>query len=243
MADSTNFVDNLNAVDFDTFANEASRTNALTAARALVRRLETPLDTGMHMSHMMPAFNAAMRVAMDQRVFEKLEINPATPKSPEDLVSEGDPALLNRFLKHLAAMNMIKSAGPNLYLPTRHSKSFTDPKINSTVDYYQKINTPAFAALPKFLAANKYVLPPIAETDNWRFMVGRDEPHFNWLSNRPELLMNFQNLMAGYTSQRSSWVEVYPGRTLLENAKPQGDILIDVGALYCSPLLREIFLT
>lgn len=220
----------LNGFQFESFRGEASRKEVLAAARALVTRLETPMETMVHMSHEVPAFNAALRVAMDHGVFEKLNNEPSTPKSAEALSSnKKDSALLNRFLKHLAATNIIKSAGPNLYLPTRHSSAFANPTINAAVDYYRDVTSKAFISLPAFLQHHDYDNPASNPQGNWGYLLGRDESHFAWLANNPEIMKNFGNLMAGYTSQRGSWLDVYPGPALLEGANPDVPVLVDVG--------------
>lgn len=35
--------------------------------------------------------------------------------------------------------------------------------------------------------------------------------------------------MAGYTSQRDAWLDVYPGTAILDNAGSKGPLVVDVG--------------
>lgn len=231
MADFPPAAQILNGVQRDDFPDESTRKQVLNAARALVTRLETPIEMVIHMSHEIPALNAALRVALDQGVFEKLDREPSTPKSPEQLTTNANPSLLNRFLKHLATMNIIKLAGTNLYLPTHHSSSLVSPTVHADIDYFRDATSRAFVSLPSFLSDNNYADPTsLLPKTNWQHLLGRDESHFEWLANNPKIMQNFGNFMAGYTSQRGSWLDIFPARTLLENTKADGPLIVDVGA-------------
>lgn len=231
-AQPDNVMQALNGIGFDSFRDPASRKEALASARALVTRLETPIETMIHMSHEIPALYSALKVAMDQGVFDTLDQEGGSPKSPQQLAREGDSALLNRFLRHLAAMNITGQADPNLYTPTRHYSALRNPTINAAVNYFKDVTTVAFDSLPGFLEHTDFKNPDSAAYSNWQYMLGKNESHFQWLAEHPAVERNFANLMAGYTSQRGSWLDVYPGQDILENAYSSGPLLVDVGMYF-----------
>jgi len=88
--------------------------------------------------------------------------------------------------------------------------------------------------MPKSLSNSQYKNPD-NPTDS-AFQLGHDtkEHLFEWLSNRPERLTQFQHHMAGYRTGRPSWMDpgFYPVESnLVEGAKTEDDsiFLVDVG--------------
>lgn len=68
----------------------------------------------------------------------------------------------------------------------------------------------------------------------WQYAVGTKHSCFEWIGGNPEALEMFTNHMAGYTSQRGTWEEVYP----IEERLLRGDndiqntsdiVLVDLG--------------
>ncbi|KAL9083178.1 MAG: hypothetical protein Q9159_005945 [Coniocarpon cinnabarinum] len=216
--------------DFDSFANDAgARSQTLAAARALVRRLETPIESMWEMTYNHPLMYACCKVAVDRRVFNKLEEAGGGPKTTSQLAAEStDPAMLRRLLRHLAAMHVIREVDVDRWEGTRLSKSLRTPGMIATVDYMNDITIPAFMSLPKFLAKTGYK-NPADRMGNWQFATDSQVSHFAWLEQHPEAMKTFSNLMTAYASQRGSWLEVYPTASLLETADSDGDILVDVG--------------
>ena len=219
----------LDGVGFDSFDGPVSRRQAIASARALVARLETPMETMVHLSHEIPALYSALKVAMDQDVFEELDRDNGSPKTPQQLARNADPNLLNRFLRHLAAMDIIGQAGPGLYSPTPKSSALRNPTINAAVTYFKDVTVEAFLSLPAFLEHTDFRNPDSASYSNWQYMLGRNESHFQWLAEHPAIERNFANLMAGYTSQRGSWLDVYPGKAILDGAEGNTTLVVDVG--------------
>ena len=219
----------LHSINFDSFGNSTSRRELLDSARALVTRLETPIETMIHMSHEIPALYSALKVAMDQNVFNTLDQNNGSPKSPQQLAYNADPALLNRFLRHLAAMSIIGQPGPNLYTPTRHSSALRNATTSAAVNYFKDVTIRAFASLPSFLEHTDFKDPDSDTYGNWQYAVGENTSHFQWLSDRPKIERNFANFMAGSSTERGTWLGVYPGRAILDSAEPTGTLVVDVG--------------
>ncbi|KAL9089188.1 MAG: hypothetical protein Q9159_002659 [Coniocarpon cinnabarinum] len=177
-----------------------------------------------HISHEIPALYAALRVAHDQGVFETLDSEHGSPKTAQQLARSGDPALLNRFLRMLAAEHIIEQVGPTHYEPTGLSIALRNPAIASAIGIYADMNSNAFISLPKFLEHTKYENPTDIQQSNWQYMLGRDETYFEWLTNNPEIEANFGNFMSGYASQRDSWLDVYPGNEIMRRSDHEGPL-------------------
>ncbi|KAL9050526.1 MAG: hypothetical protein Q9162_006591 [Coniocarpon cinnabarinum] len=219
----------LQDIDIDSFPDSVARGKALAEARALVSRLETPFERMFHVSHEIPAFYAALCVANDQGVFETLDSEHGSPKTAQQLARSGDPALLNCFLRMLAAKHIIAQVGPANYEPTRFSSALRSPAIASAIGIYADMNSNAFISLPKFLEHTKYENPTDIQQSNWQYMLGRDETYFEWLTSNPEIEANFGNFMSGYASQRDSWLDVYPGHEIMDNSDHEGPLIVDIG--------------
>ena len=226
---SSDFAQHLQKFDFDSFPNAGSRREALAAARALVTRLETPMDTFSHMSHEIPALYAALKVGMLLNVFETLSQDNGSAKSASQLAGNADPALVVRCLRHLASMNIIGEAGPDLFVPTRHSSALLNPAVSATIDYFRDITSKTFTSLPAFLEHTHFKNPVYAAAGNWQYLLGRDVSYFQWMAENPDKSKNFTNIMIGYNAQWDSWCEVYPGHELLDNANDGDVLIVDIG--------------
>ncbi|KAL9052158.1 MAG: hypothetical protein Q9162_005553 [Coniocarpon cinnabarinum] len=233
MSDPQHTVDTLRSLDgitADSFQDDPlARGKALAEARALVARLQTPFESMFHMCHEIPALNAALRVALDQGVFDTLEENNASPKTAQQLTRFGDPALLNRFLRHLAAMHTIEQIAPDLYTSTCHSKALRQPAISSAVNIFRDLHARAFISFPTFLNQTDYRNPDSASRGNWQYMQGSDESVFQFMAQNPETQKTFADFMSGYNSQRNSWVDLLPESAIFDNADEEGPLIVDIG--------------
>ena len=97
-----------------------------------------------------------------------------------------------------------------------------------------EIGGPAIYALPEHLAKIQYINPE--NPTNSAFTLGHNtkEHFFEWATNRPERLSQFQNHMAGYRGGRSSWMDYhfYPvEERLVKGARTDEDavFLVDMG--------------
>ena len=93
---------------------------------------------------------------------------------------------------------------------------------------------PSFIALPEYLSKSQYKNPE--NPMDSAFQVGQNtKDHFyNWISQRPKCLSQFQNHMAGHSKKRLSWMDsnFYPvEKSLIEGARTEHDavFLVDVG--------------
>ena len=227
------FANLLGIVDFESFQGDVeARRITLTAARALVRRLETPMDTLWDMGVANAALLPACRVALHLNVFEALSACGEKPKTTEELAgNEADPALLRRILRHLASMNIIDDCGPNLWGPTRHSDDLRRPEIYALVDHAHDTTVRSLNHLPNYLKERGYKNPGSDSKTNWQIMKKTDQIYFQWMISEPHIQKTHINFMTGYTSQRGTWFDVYPTSEIVRSADHEGPIIVDVGEL------------
>ncbi|KAI9669607.1 MAG: hypothetical protein M1831_007303 [Alyxoria varia] len=214
----THTIDNISISDFPT---TASRRAALTSARALVRRLETPIDSLWDLSHNNPALLAALKVASANHIFTTLDADNGRAKTTVELCEASpcspDPVLISRMLRHMGAMQFIGEAGPDLWTPTRVTRSLREEKVFAEVEV-AGLFARALAALPDYLKETGYREPRTqgGGEGNFAYMLGTGESFFEYLGRDQRQQEIFSNFMSGYTSQRGSWIDVYPTENMLD---------------------------
>ena len=157
-----------------------------------------------------------------------------------------------RLLKHLAAMGSIHETGPNEYVSTPFSKALKEPIyrdayptmycrstsptrrpfFNHAIRF--EISGPAFFALPNYLSNIQYKNPDNPADGSFQLGHGTKSHFFEWVSQNPGRLEQFQNHMAGYRAGRPCWMDegFFPVQAnLVEGAKKDDDsvFLVDLG--------------
>ena len=108
--------------------------------------------------------------------------------------------------------------------------------INLEAKFFTRfdLSGPSFFALPEYLHKSQYKNPQ--NPHDGAFQLGHDtKDHlFEWISQRPERLSQFQNHMAGYRTGRRSWMDpgFYPlEKNLIEGTEIQDNavFLVDIG--------------
>jgi hypothetical protein len=201
-------------------------------ARALIVKLESPMDTILRMSWQEPQFVAALKVCHDLKVFDVLA-KANKFMSVEDickcLTTNVEPNLLLRLIRHLAAMGALREQVPNKYASTALTNAMTKKEVNSGLEYWYDIAAPICLTLPTFLKSTGYKEPLNIDEGNWQAARNTELPFFNWMNEHPRELASFADHMSGYTSDRGTWLDVYPIERLLHDAAPDGPLLVDVG--------------
>ena len=229
--DATAFADALSGIRIESFDGAEAWQQALAAARALVRRLETPVETAWELSFGVPALYSALRAAHDNDVFEILDEDNGRAKSTAELSSRADPGLMFRILRHLAASHIIEQVGPDLWKGTTHSSDYRRPEVFAAVEYANLISFDSYRAMPSYWRSVDYK-PPESRLGSWQHFTGKkDQLFYDWVAERPEAQECFTNLMKVYTSQRGSWMDVYPTESLISSADAKSQIIVDIGEL------------
>lgn len=96
------------------------------------------------------------------------------------------------------------------------------------------VSNPMFQQLPAFLQERNYQTPVSLLDTPWQPAVNTKSSFFEWLGQDAAALEVFTSHMAGYTSQRGTWQDVYPVRERLlhdsEGATSEQDVILaDIG--------------
>ncbi|RDW63706.1 hypothetical protein BP6252_11251 [Coleophoma cylindrospora] len=216
--------------------NSKSRKDLMETTRALFLALETPMEAIVRMAWAEKPLVPLIYTAMNLNLFAKMNENGASPKNVRELaeMTDSDPILLGRILKHLAAMSFVKETGPDIYTNTRLSKSMLHPDHSSSIPFLETTFSKNFTALPKFLLDTKYrnCTDPMKSA----FQAGHDTTlsAFEWFSTTPGQLELLTTHMAGYNRTLTRWMDkgCYPVEKNLGiglSKEEEAVLLVDVG--------------
>ena len=214
---------------------DAARRRALTAARRLHQRLETPLELSRRLGWQESAHVVAIKIAMDLglfKVIQERDLSSNGGTSVRDLaeVSGGDEELVGRVMRHLATFEMVREMDVGLYAATATSDAFLDRKVYSGIDYWVYLSAPGMSYLPRFVREDGYANLSVPGKSNWEKASGTGKPFFAWLNDHPHALKTFTDHLNAFTDGRAGWIDTYPARErLVEGADTDGPLLVDVG--------------
>jgi hypothetical protein len=209
----------------------ASRHRALQMLQTLLVKIESPIDTVLRLVWKEMSLKTALQICHEIKAFDVLATTndfmslEHISKSTNDI----DPNLLRRFLRHIAAMGFLREGEVDHFASTPFSNAMTDPKISSAIEFWSYFSSYANAYFPQFLQETGYRNP--SDAQNSAFQLGRNTKlnFWDWLNKNPTMLASFANHMAGYSSTNGNWLDVYPGKRVLDGADEDGPLLVDVG--------------
>ncbi|KAL8832822.1 MAG: hypothetical protein Q9191_000006 [Dirinaria sp. TL-2023a] len=184
-----------------------TRTNLITKARFLIAALETPVETVTWIAWAEPTRQAALRIAIDQRLFEHLVKDHGNAKTKQQLALAigADPKLMFEKIRTVAySRACAETAGP------------------------------VFQKLPRYLAETRWISPSDIAAGPFQYGQDTDSTVWQWRSERPQLEQAFNNHMAEYHQGRPSWMDenFYPVKArLLQGMKTGKDevAIVDIG--------------
>ncbi|OBR03148.1 O-methyltransferase [Colletotrichum higginsianum IMI 349063] len=232
-----NIIQTLNGINADSFENDGQRIEAVTAAYALVARLETPWDFVLRLVMGQPALGAALKVAMDLQLFHEWHTagdGEKTLAQIQELVPKIETKLLSRILRHLAANHVLEEPSAGVFKPTALSVSFTKPVFGEWINHLRSYDAtlPCFFKMPRHLAQTKYRNPVDPEDGIFQYAKdcrGLDMFHFYQQDENRAEGESFNHVMGGVMATQAGWLDIFPHDTLLATARPDGPVLVDVG--------------
>ena len=132
----------------------------------------------------------------------------------EELAEElgGDPGLLARLLRYYAAASMVNQDEEGRYSASNITRNLALPGTEAGIKHYSMTMTPAYNAIPEFLAKTEYANP--SESAPFNLAYDTDMPVFEWRKHNPKNAKVGQAFMA---AQRMGQKSVWDGQT------PMGD--------------------
>jgi len=183
--------------------NQAGRTALIAQARALITALETPIEAITRMTWAEPTRYAAVRIAIDLKLFSHLESSTAKTTSELTALTGASPHLLDRLLRHLAAMSIINGVGSSSFASTPLSHDLTVPYYRDAVPFCFDRAGPSILSLPQYLSEKGYENPTDVLDGPFQFAHKTSLSAWEWGKERREIGKAFNNHMAGYRIGRS----------------------------------------
>ena len=177
--------------------------------------------------------SSVVRIANDLKIFHEL-VNNGGPVTGKQLAetSNADHVMLLRLLRYLVAIGCIGETGVDTYVANNVTKNLVIQTIEAGVNNGFDIVGPAVLALPSHLARTKYQNPTNALDSPFTDGFRTKERMFDWLSQHPEQLRNFNLWMSGQREGRANWLDYFPFKEQLVEGFEGGDdaaLLVDVG--------------
>ncbi|TID23364.1 2-oxo-Delta(3)-4-5-5-trimethylcyclopentenylacetyl-CoA monooxygenase [Venturia nashicola] len=233
MADFTQKIAALSSIDCSSFSDEAARRKALTEARELVQRLESPWDKLTGVIWVAQARHGIVLTGTEIGLFDTLEKVPSGA-SLDELVEmlpvKVEKALLHRILNLLTNTGDVRAIDDK-YGPTTFSTSIaTTPGFKAAV-LRSVDTTTACTHLPTYLKKIGYKDPADSKHGNHYDTFGMDM--FTRLKEIPERGKQFNEFMTATSAMNRMppWWTNYPfDEKLLNGYDPnKGPLVVDVG--------------
>ncbi|KAK2074208.1 hypothetical protein P8C59_008431 [Phyllachora maydis] len=216
--------------------DDEARLGLVEQARALVRALETPRETMIKHCWAQPAAMAALTTGVDLGLFARLAADQGKPKRVEALAAQvgAEPALLQRLMRHMAAMGYVAETGEDEYRPTNFSRALSHPSIGDGYPCVAYAFHAAVTRFPEWAAQHGYRVPDDGCDGPLQHAYGHKANMFEHLLARPVQAAQFNRHMGGYRQGRPSWMDpgFYPVDERLIagfEAGPDAVFLVDVG--------------
>lgn len=212
-------------------SDQKLRRRALHFAQRICTKLESPMDTIIRLSWQEPAFNCALNTALDSKAFDVLGNHKPQFVTIEELARDtgADANLLHRMLRHLGAMGAVPEQAPGSYAATPLTEGLRKVEVSGGLDYWFDIAAPLISNLRTFLMKKGFKDPEDMDNGNFQEVRQTQLNAFEWIMDHPRQLTSHGNFMSGYTSERGSWLDVYPVERILEGADPEAVLFVDVG--------------
>lgn len=144
-----------------------------------------------------------------------------------------DAVLLQRVMRHLAAMKVIYFANGKWH-GTNLSNGLSEQKYQDSISFCYDVARPSFNGFPEFFKRTGYKNPisladgPFQSAHNTRL------PFFDWLVDTPPHFAHFGSFMSAYRAGKSNWYDpgFYPvSERLIEgfDSNSSNVLLVDIG--------------
>ncbi|RAH47963.1 S-adenosyl-L-methionine-dependent methyltransferase [Aspergillus brunneoviolaceus CBS 621.78] len=233
--DVDQFTQSIKGIDRTSFAYDGDRVKALREAYALISRLETSWDTVARLCITEPALTAALKVSQDLQLFEKwLHVGEQAEQSTAQLaeLTNSDPVLLGRILRHLASTNIIIEVSADHYKQSAFSRSLLEPVFGAWIPFLHDTVNPCFAKMPEYLAKTDYQNPTDPNDGIFQYTKNSPGSLFDYYAQHPAQSAVFNNVMGSVMAKQAGMLDIFPYDRLADD-RPDDDsvipLLVDVG--------------
>ncbi|KAF7957958.1 hypothetical protein EAE96_003525 [Botrytis aclada] len=213
----------------------------LSAAKQLVEKLEGP-EIGIWKVVFGPQANAALRSAIEIRIFEVFEDN-CESRNADQLARQtgAEKLLLVRVMRALTSVGIFTEVGEETYTHNLRSKIFTNTTFRTMMRGMSSIMTPYLVKLPEYLSSTSFQNPGTGEQSLFQYTMDTKMNYFDWLHTQPRDLEIFSAAMQA-SSQRSQGAAaklvssqfplsdvLHSGTKVFEEIQEENVLIVDVG--------------
>ncbi|KAJ5620511.1 hypothetical protein N7510_004495 [Penicillium lagena] len=191
--------------------------------------VETPTETILRLIYQPPA-NAALRTAVDLRIFPLLAKNEVLSATELAISTGADRGLIIRLMRVMTALGLCASDEGEVYRATERTITMTQPIGRDGIPCIYDITLPTLAKLPEYLRLHNYKNPQEYSNSPMQWAVG--ESQFEWLAKNKHHQALFNSYMSSRREGKPVWFDVYPVERLLDGAIsscPEAVFLVDIG--------------
>ncbi|KAI9711458.1 MAG: hypothetical protein M1820_002021 [Bogoriella megaspora] len=209
--------------------DDSLRTRLLRALQGVVPEIEKPNDTTQRVLYSALTNMAAM-IGVQSHTFEILSSS-KTPLTTEELSQQigAEPAMLERLLKFLASLSMVKEVDMSLWSASKISGTLANPGIAAGIFHNHVTLGPVWQAFPSFLEKTKY--QTMSDPRTCVFSDSHDgQALFDWFEQNP---INARFFNAWMTQQRfgqAQWLDGFPFQDIVgKGSDATKPLFVDVG--------------
>jgi len=207
-----------------------ARKDLYNAALEAVFALESQQDTAQRLYHGHVPL-ALAQTGIDLKLFETISQDKAWTLDHLALATNCDPVLLFRIARCLASYGMLKENDDGTFSASNITHNLSSPGTSAGIKHYSLTMTPAYNAIPKYLAKEGYQNPSKSAPFNLAY--NTDMPVFEWRKHNPENAKAGQQFMSlQRMGQRSVWdgrVPMQDFQLSAEDKKADRAVFCDVG--------------
>jgi hypothetical protein len=210
--------------------SEIARRKVVNDLRRLADSLEDKYTTYHRFAHLYLE-QGTIEVGLNLGVFKYLS-QADGPRTVDEIASQSkaDPALMRRFLRYWATLNVVEEVSRDTFKATNVTRNLSEEVAEAAFKHYYGICRGQYLGTVPFLERTGYK-NPVDET-NTAFHVGWDTKlrPFEWMAEHPDQLAHFNAYMATRRKPERTWLSEYPVLDEVgEGADPERVLYVNVG--------------
>ncbi|KAJ5945967.1 O-methyltransferase family 2 [Penicillium verhagenii] len=215
--------------------DEATRLQALGAARDLLDSLESPVERIINDVVMSPPILTSIRMGVQLGIFTQISENPEHGATTQEIAerSGASPIVVDQFLRLLAATGYVDQSDAQRFKPSARTMVMTDPGIEATTRACFDIGSCCALKAPEFFRRNDNQFPSSVGDTPFQLGLTTDLNYFEWLGQNPDLAKDFQQWMALKQKTTPSWTDWFDIEKHIVDGfdvqSPDSVLLVDVG--------------
>ncbi|KAF2280229.1 S-adenosyl-L-methionine-dependent methyltransferase [Westerdykella ornata] len=210
-------------------SNRTQRRELMAALHNLAFSLEDAHDTVNRIGYL-HLQTAAVKIGFDLGLFRLLVKEEGTlTLSDISQITKADPVFLARYLRYLAAVDVIAEVGPDRYTATNITRNLAQPVAEAGISHCFETIGPEYQALPRYMKKTGYMNPSDEMHTVCQEAWNTKLHQFAWFKDHPENLKFFNDYMAHRREAEVSWLSVYPVLEQTKDWDPAKPVYVNIG--------------